>query len=172
MKLQLLFMALPVILTACATPLASNQASGEFRSDPEGATISMKGNVWGEAPQGRLWTFTGGNRSHSIAVTATWPNGVSVTNTVNINVGDDKVFTLRMPQGAAEKKRCSDYGFREGTTAYANCVQTEVLAAERAEREQNAAAGAAYGAAMRDVLKEPTKTNCAKIGAYIDCTTK
>ena len=166
-----------LLLTSCATPIKPNQAKATFISSPPGATFSSGSEVWGVEPQSRIWTFrTERTTLTSNPITATWDNGVTVTHTIQMKGGEGGKYTFRMPEGAAENKKCIKYGFKENTEAFSRCLQNEAHANELREQEfqrDQQRRSDKFNADLLRAINPPTvQTDCTTLYGHTSCTSR
>lgn len=64
---------------------------------------------------------------------------------------------------------CVDYGFKPGTTEFAQCMQNEAMLQE--ERRQRTAAALRSLSMPPEPINRPTITNCRQWGNNMRCTT-
>jgi hypothetical protein len=155
--MRLLFILIGM-LAGCATPIQPNQNGIVFQSNPPGATISSAGVIWGVAPVGRIWTFTGGRTTDvSAPITARWVSGATSTTRLNLVAGKEGTYVFNRPVGVAGL---------EADVQWAIHIQQEA----RRKSDEESAAFAAALKSYNDDQERSRQQNTSPSLRNTDCT--
>lgn len=123
MKFKALIVCFALLLTACATPLQTNEGRLTYLTVPPGAMLYEGSTALGLAPQTRNYLGVSGAKTVATSlVTAVWPSGAKASTWVNLSLGVSGLSTtISRPQNAPgldkdlsfaaqidERKRASD----------------------------------------------------------------
>ena len=146
-----------LLLTACATPLAPHEVRVTFESEPPGAMIYSANQAYGLAPQTLTFSLS------PDAVRQGW-------------VDNNNIRAL-WPSGAEQRGIRLTLQIKEGNFKFSRPPSAPGLDKDLSWALQLRQTAAAEGQAASDFYKalqpaRTTTTDCFRIGAFLNCTTR